>query len=54
MIVKMQICIVEYNRTTHDDMHKLDEDFYLIVSPTILTNCIALKYKIKKSYHEVS
>ena len=26
-------------------MHNLDEEFYLIVSPTILTNFIALKYE---------
>ena len=50
----MQVCILEYNRTTHDDIYKLDEDFYLIVSPSILTNFIALKYEIKKFYHEVS
>ena len=43
----MQICILEHNRTTHDDMHKLDEDFYLIVSLTILMNFIALKYESK-------
>ena len=53
MNVKIQICILEHNRTTHDDMHKLDEDFYLIVSPTILMNFTALKYEIEESYHKI-
>ena len=49
----MQIYILEHNRTTHNDIHKLEENFYLIVYPTILTNFIALKYEIEKPYHEV-
>ena len=27
VIVKMQICKLEHKKTTHDDMHNLDEDF---------------------------
>ena len=34
-------------------MHKLDENFYLIVSPIILMNFIAFKYEIEEHYHEV-
>ena len=50
----MQICILEHKKTAHNDMHNLDKNFYLIVFLTILTNFIALKYEIKKSYHKIS